>query len=119
MKILITLDTSWLFPYSDVTVRVHAGSRATFPSAGTALERPNYPWLDDTLRDIVLCCTAIHLPDRPTLHWLWNAITEQIRDKTAEYYANNNAPSAAYETDESIQDFMQYLIFYPDYMADR
>lgn len=107
MRWLITLRADVTAQPAQVTVPGYE----PFETDCHMISRPNYPHLDDDLRNIVLLCTASDTARRPSLKWLCDAIVQNIAIKTAEWYAERSFPRADIESDNEIYRIMQHLFF--------
>ncbi|KAI0831034.1 hypothetical protein F5Y06DRAFT_301782 [Hypoxylon sp. FL0890] len=112
MRMLISLDTTFelepkmvFMPPAD-----HTQQGRYCLTASPNIAQPNFPNLDDDLRDLVIQCTSMNPQERPSLQVLCNILAAQMGSKTAEYY--RVAPYAAREQDAAVQDYIQDLIFY-------
>lgn len=119
MRTLITLDIDWAIPYTNAEVTINGVTSNIFTEAA-CLAKPNYDWLDDDLRYLVMLCTCMQLQSRPSLDSLFETIQWHINNKTWEYYRDGNFPWGVkfMEQDRVMQDFLHRWIFYPDYDPD-
>ncbi|RYO89855.1 hypothetical protein DL764_008520 [Monosporascus ibericus] len=112
MRMLISLDTSWELPPGEVTMSVQGGGERAISTASACIAKPNYPNLDDGLRNLVMLCTAVKVEDRPSLDWLWDTLMNLIFTRTPAYYAQRNLPWAQLEEDGPIQDLIHYIVYH-------
>ncbi|KAI1410364.1 kinase-like protein [Hypoxylon sp. FL1857] len=115
MRMLISLNTTWSLEPQVVHIPSPAPGRpdSHITTASPNLAKPNFPNLDDDLRDLVIQCTSEDRVERPSLQVLCDNLALQLKAKTAEYY--RPAPYGDREQDAAVQNYIQEMIFYPDY----
>ncbi|OTB00564.1 hypothetical protein M426DRAFT_267461 [Hypoxylon sp. CI-4A] len=84
-------------------------------TASSGLALPNYPHLDNELRALIQQCTAVDPSQRPSLPDLGTTLTEQSLRKHEWFYGTNEAIRFR-ETDAQIQEYSNYVLFYPEPM---
>ncbi|KAI0479366.1 kinase-like protein [Xylariaceae sp. FL0804] len=111
MRMLITYDMTWELEPRNAIITVDGGARL-FQTASSCIAEPNYPNLDDDLRNIVLLCTATDPKERPSLEWLAKNITENINTKDSSFYKYEGYPYYRNERTYKIQNLMHEAVFY-------
>ncbi|KAI1085529.1 kinase-like protein [Whalleya microplaca] len=110
MRMLITCDKRWEMEPGKVVVPYNLATKEIW-SASACIAKPEYPNLDDDLRNIVMRCSAMEVEDRPTLAQLSDMIERNITVKNYEYY--RGFPRGRAERERRIQRMLHDLVFYP------
>ncbi|KAI0128060.1 kinase-like protein [Hypoxylon sp. NC0597] len=112
MRMLISLDTTFeLEPkvvYIPPVGETQPGGYCL--TASPNLDRPNFPNLDEDLRDLVIQCTSVNPKERPSLDVLLDILSAQLGAKTEAYY--RPAPFGHLEQEAELQNYVHDMIFY-------